>query len=127
MYTLPPAVDVYWKGFGVPAAQIPDGAVGTRGLLFLQKNERRVGLVFHNEGAGAANSVFFSDKEFGFADAMPFEQNDGVFNVPWPPRNDLYLWKTAGGAPQFSYVEFVYQPQRQGVDGQGIRSNVQHG
>lgn len=126
-YNLPPAADVYWRSFGVPAAQIPVGAVGTAGLRFLQYNEHRVGLIFHNNGAGAANDIFIGDQEFGFANALPLEIADGMFTPEWPPRNEMFVWKA--GTPNFTYVEFVLQPFRQSVgqDGhvQRIRSNVQ--
>jgi len=122
MYTLPVAADIYFKTFSIPDAAIPAGLATTRGFPWLQMNERRVGMLLHNHGAGSV--VFISEKEFGFADAFAIQPGDGIVNLPWPPRNLLFAWKT--GTSDFRYIEMVMQPQRAGVDGQGIRSGMQN-
>jgi hypothetical protein len=128
-YDLPISVDTYPKTFAVPAAQIPAGLAINAGLPFLQFNQHRCGLWLLNNAA-AGSFVWISEVEFGFATAFPI-QGSAFFNVlefPFPPRVQMFAW-TTGTAPDFRYMEFVYQPFRQGVPpekGGGIRSNVQH-
>lgn len=123
MYTLPIAVDVYYKNFSVPAAQIPAGAVGTKGLTFIQANARRCAITFQNVAA-AGSFIWISSQENGFATAFRINGGDAPFTPEFPPRCDLFVW-TTGTAPDFRYFEQVYQEFRQGV-GTGIRSNVQN-
>lgn len=121
-YYLPPAADVYWKTFRIPAASVPTGAAGTAGFRFLQHNERRVGLIIHSQ---AAATFWVSDQEFGFPDALPFETGDGIVQLLWPPRNQMFVWQT-GGAADFRYVEEVYQDFRASV-GQDTTKHVKSG
>ena len=128
-YNLPAAVDTFWKTFAVPAAQIPAGANAMAGLRWLQFNQHRVGLWIRNNAA-AGSFLWFSERQFGFTTAFPIEglAGGGPIEVPFPPRNEMFVW-TTGTAPDFRYLEMIYQPFRQGVSpeaGGGIRSNVQN-
>jgi len=120
-YTLPVAVDTYTKMFAVPDAQIPTGLVTTAGLPFLQFNTHRIAIWIQNRGAGSV--VFISEKEFGFGTAFALDPAAVPFYWEWPPRTQVYCWKT--GTSDLRYMEQIYQPQRQGV-GTAIRSNVQN-
>jgi hypothetical protein len=121
-YNLPVAADVYFKMFAVPDAQIPAAGAG---LLFLQASERRVQLMLKNRGAGSTVLIGETEQSLAKGNVFVLEPTDLIWIPPFPPRNNLFAWKT--GASDLRYVECIMQPFRQGTsDGsKGIRANVQ--